>query len=149
MNKQDLKVGDKVTPIHDERIPAECRGRVFTVEKLNPKKAKCSADDGGRGINFPYDILCEATDENVQAGGEPITRPFDPDAFFTTGEVVTMKDSWKDFTPETPLVVIGDTGKRVKVARLGGDNDRYVRCGRDSLVKRDLEWLAGALLEQV
>jgi hypothetical protein len=147
MNKNEMRVGQKVTPIQDERVPLETVGRVFTVEKLNPKKVRCSADDGDRGINFPYELLAEATEENLNAG--PATRPFDPDAFFTVGEVVTMKTDWKDVTTETPLVVIGDSGKRVKVTRLGGDGDRYVRCGREALVKRDLEWLAGALLETV
>lgn len=150
MDKQDLKVGAKVTPIaNDERVPAECRGRVFTVDKLNPKKAKCSADDGGRGINFPYELLTEATDENVEAGKGPITRPFEPREFFDPGEVVTLATAWKDWDTEKPLVVIKDGGgKRVNVAPIGGSDGQCLRVPPTGLVRRDIEWLAGALLER-
>lgn len=139
-----LKVGDKVTPISDERVPLDCRGRVFTVEKVNPKKLKCSADDGGLGINFPKDLLAPATDENL-AAGKTVSTPFVPREFFSVGEIVTLAKSWKDWGTDKPLVVLKDGGKRVNVTPLGGDDDKYLRVPPSGLVKRDLEWLAEAL----
>lgn len=138
-----FKRDDKVTPIHDDdRVPADTRGRVFTVDKLNPKNIRCTADDGGRGINFPDDLLVPATDENVKLGRGPLTRPFQPREFFEPGEIVTLKTPFKnEIAVDTPLVVLADK-QRVNVTPLGGNGGRYLRANPESLVKRDLAWLA-------
>lgn len=133
---------------NDARIPDDVRGRVFTVSKVNPKTVVCTADDGGRGIKYPKDLLVEATDDNVKAAQHPVLgTPWEPREIFVMGEVVTLKRPYKEHTTETPLVVMADKGKRVNVALLGGDEDRYVRCAPEGLVKRDLAWLAERLVE--
>ena len=145
---QRFKVGDKVTPVHDdERVPNDTRGRVFTVRTRNPKKVKCDADDGGRGINFPDEILRPATDENVKLGQGPFTRPYVPPVFFDIGEIVTLTRPYKDITVDTPMVVIADK-QRVNVTKLGGDDGQYLRANRENLVKRDLAWLREELSKQ-
>lgn len=119
-------------------------GRVFVVDKVNPKNVRCHAEDGGRGINYPKEAL------KLYEGGEvPVGRPFVPIAdteFFSAGEIVTLKRAYKDWTAETPLVVLVDKVNKVNVTLLGGDGDRYLRCPREGLVKRDLDWLAEALI---
>lgn len=133
--------GMKVTPDPtSDRIPDDVRGRVFTAYKVNPKNVRCSADDGGRGINYPKALLVEATDENVAAGKLPMTRPYEPPEHYVVGEIVTLKTAYKDWTTETPLVVIGGQN-RVNVTLLGGADDQYLRAPRTGLVRRDLSWL--------
>lgn len=146
-----LKAGDKVTPVADsERVPPQCRGRVFTVAKVNPKKAKCTADDGGRGINFDHDLLVPATDENVAAGKRPTVSavPIEHREFFTPGEIVTLSEPWKDYTDRTPMVVLKDGDRYVNVVRLGGEGGRYGRIPASGLVRRGAGWLAERMLEE-
>src|SRR5437764_13157364 len=114
---------DRVTPRDDERVPASCRGRVFIVRKVNPKNIQCDATDGGRGINFPADLLAPATEENIDAGRRPVSRPFEPREVFTLGEIVSLKRQWRDWTTDTPLVVTGGRDK-VNVTVIGGPGDR-------------------------
>lgn len=141
--------GDKVTPDPEyPGLPATTFGRVFTVDKVNPRNLRCNADDGGKGINFPAAALLPASDENVKKAFAP--RPFQPVAFFAAGEVVTLKRAWRDITAETPLVVMKDGGgDKVNLVRLGGDGGRYLRMPREGIVKRDMAWLAEALLAEV
>jgi hypothetical protein len=141
------RVGERVTPDpSQEGIPQGTIGRVFTVAKVNPVNIKCTADDGGRGINFPAHCLLPATEENLSPTG---ARPFVPREFYSVGEVVTLARPYKEATTDTPFVVIADKGRMINVALLGGENDRYVRVPSTGLVKRDLTWLAQALLEEV
>lgn len=142
------KIGDRVTPIAgDDRVPRESRGRVFIVAKVNPKNIKCSAEDGGRGINFPADLLTEATDKNI-AAGNILGRPYEPPEIFHEGEIVTLKRAYQHITTETPMIVTKQGPKNVNLSPLGG-SDRYMRCPPAGLVRRDLEWLAETLCEQV
>ena len=118
-----LHVGQKVTPDPtSDRVNPATRGRTYTVAKVNPKNVKCTADDGGRGLNYPRELLVPATPENLAAASKPLIRE-------TT----------------CPMVVIGGTSTRIKVARIGGDDDRYVLIPDSGLIRRDRAWLAGAL----
>jgi hypothetical protein len=144
-----FQVGDRVTPIADERVPAETLGRVFVVRKVNPKNLKCEAEDGGRGINFPAELLAPATDENIAAGRSSFGVPYTPRELFANGQVVTLANPYKDITTDTPLVVSKDDGGRmVNVVKLGGDGARYLRMGPSNLVKRDLTWLTEELMNR-
>lgn len=147
------KVGDKVTPDVDAYgVPRETLGRVFTVAKVNPKNLRCTADDGGRGLNFPASILVPATDENIAKGQRPaagLGRPFVPREHFVTGEIVTVNSTKYGLTPETPLIVTKDDGRdKVNLVVLGGDGDRYLRWPASQVVKRSREWLAEALMDE-
>jgi hypothetical protein len=145
----EFKIGMKVIADPDDpRTQDDVRGRVFTVHKVNPKRVQCTADDGGRGINYSKDLLIEATDENVKAA-QVLGRPYEPPEFFYMGEIVTMKRPYKDWTTETPLIVMADKGQKVNVALLGGDGDRYVRAVGAGLVKRDLAWLRERLADEL
>jgi len=140
------RVGDKVTPDPDSfGVPPTTLGRVFTVAKVNPRNLRCTADDGGRGINFPASILLPATEENVAKSNAP--RPYVPVEFFTTGEIVTVKTAGKIPVDQPMVVLKHDGGDKVNITQLGGDGDRYWRWPAKSLIKRDLEWLTERLME--
>jgi len=141
-----LKPGDHVYV--DPNFPgaaADVLGREFIVQKINPKNVKCAAVDGGRGINYPATSLV-VYDGGGIPGPERVQQQ--PVEFFTAGEIVTLARPWKDWTTETPLVVLADKGRRVNVTPLGGAGDMYLRTPHVGLVKRDLAWLTERLVEQ-
>lgn len=140
-----VKKGDRVYVDPADATPSVL-GRVFVVEKVNPKNVLCRAEDGGKGINYPATTLRIYEGDGVPI--LPLGRPYVPIEFFTVGEIVTLTRPWKDWTTETPLVVIADKVKRVNVARLGGDGDHYLRTPREGLTRRTVEWLAEALLQE-
>lgn len=141
-----LHVGQKVTPDPtSDRVNPATRGRTYTVAKVNPKNVKCTADDGGRGLNYPRELLVPATPENLAAASKPLIREFVPREHFTLGEIVTLKQPLGRHSTTCPMVVIGGTSTRIKVARIGGDDDRYVLIPDSGLIRRDRAWLAGAL----
>jgi hypothetical protein len=142
------RVGDKVTPDPDGfGVPADTLGRVFTVAKINKVNMRCTADDGGRGINFPPSLLIPATEENVNKAFKP--RPFVKREFFHAGEIVTVNRPNRKLDTRQPMVVIKhDGGERVNLARLGGEGGRYWRWPATDLVKRDTAWLAERLIEE-
>lgn len=140
-----FKLGDRViADPNAEGVPSACLGRVYIVRKINPRNLRCEAEDGGRGISFPPRIL-------LPASAAPLNRPpsvgvpFVPREGFTAGEIVTLKRAYRDITTETPMVVLKDNEKRVNVAKLGGEGDRYVRVPPSGLVKRDIDWLTTIL----
>lgn len=140
-----------VKPECAHRAQASVMGRVFVVEKVNPKNLQCSAEDGGRGINYPKDMLMAAPAPGEPLPEIPIGRPYEParEEFFVAGEVVTLDRAFKDFGTNTPMVVLQDKGTKVNVAPLFGDGDRYVRAVPTGLTKRDATWLAERLLDRV
>lgn len=144
--------GDKVTPKADvQGVPPGTIGRTFTVYKVNPKRMRCSADDGGRGINFPPSLLVAATEENLAArwNGVAPVRFGDPAERFVVGEVVSLTRPWRDWDEGTPLVVVGGRNGRVNVTLVGGYGDSYLRTTPSNLVRRGAEWLVDQLLEQL
>lgn len=128
-------------------VPPGVVGRTFVVAKVNPKNVKCSATDGGRGINFPAYLLVPGDAPAAPARAAVVGLPFVPREFFTLGEVVTLKRPMAGTPADLPYVVMKDDGRgKVNVAPLGGDRDRYVRVPTAGLVKRDLTWLAEHLV---
>jgi hypothetical protein len=141
-------IGDKVTPDPDAHgIPKATVGRIFIVRKVNPKNILCDAEDGGRGISYPAEVLLPATDENLAKA--TTARPFVPREFFVCGEVVTFaRSAPKGFDLDSPFVVLKDNGEKVNVAPLGGDEDRYWRVPHAGLTKRNIVWLTESLLDR-
>jgi hypothetical protein len=148
-----FRVGDKVTPNPAvEGVPSGALGRIYTVAKINKVNIKATADDGGRGAALPPAMWLPATDEHVAKARDPLARlnaqveALQSVEHFVLGEVVTLKRAYRDITTATPMVVTGG-GAKVNVAKMGGDDDRYVRVHPNGLVRRDLAWLAEAMLE--
>lgn len=140
-----------VKPECAHQAPSGVMGRVFVVEKVNPKNLLCQAEDGGRGINYPKDSLMPAPPPGEPLPEIPLGRPYEParEEYFAAGEVVTLDRAFKDFGTNTPMVVLQDKGTKVNVAPLFGDGDRYVRAAPTGLIKRSPAWLAERLLDRV
>lgn len=140
-----FKVGDKVmiAPAHRRRI--DDHTRVFTVATVNPKNYRCSADDGGRGLNYPDEALVPHDPDAPPTLALGV--PFVPREFFDAGAVVTLAQPYPKlgWTTETPLVVLADKERTVNVTRIGGAGSSYLRVPPAGLVRRDLEWLKAAL----
>lgn len=146
--RKDMRV--MVDPEQAYRAQPEVVGRVFTVAKVNPKNVVCNATDGGRGINYPKDLLVPAPAEGEPMPTPQLGRPFEPREFFAEGDIVTFTRPYKHITTDTPCVVLRDNEKRVNVAPLGtNDAGWYVRAPHSGLVKRDLAWLAERLMEMI
>jgi hypothetical protein len=115
------KVGDKVT-IDDPKFPG-----VWTVKNLGPKNA--TLDLNGRALRCPYYLLKEATAVDL-ATVTAVPLP----AYFHEGEFVRVTAG----RFAGLYVVIKDSGReRVNIAKLGGDNGRYVRMDKRSVTKVD------------
>lgn len=133
-------------------------GKRFVVTKVNPKNVVAfpALEDGTRipherGINYPKDILLpyDPTAPAVVAPASvAISEPYQPP--LADGTIVSLAKPFKDFTVDTPLVVLnGETrGGKVKVTRVGGDGYRYLSIRRQGLVERDLGWLVRTLGSQ-
>jgi hypothetical protein len=95
---------------------------VWIVESNGPKNASLKPVGGGRGLRCPHMML------RPDDGKSPVAVPV---VMFALGETVTIGERW----PGIYVVIKDDGGVRLNVARLGGDNDKYVRAAR-SQVKR-------------
>jgi len=95
---------------------------VWIVESNGPKNASLKPVGGGRGLRCPHMML------RPDDGKGPVVVPV---VMFALGETVTIGEQW----PGIYVVIKDDGGVRLNVARLGGDNDKYVRAAR-SQVKR-------------
>lgn len=120
----DFKVGDKVT-VGLAKFPG-----VWTVKNLGPVNATLTPADGGRGLRAPYYLLTAVTDD---PGAIPVVEP-PTTTLFSEGEIVTVPGSkWTGL-----YVVIKDAGaERINLAKLGGDNGRYLRITRGAVSKVD------------
>lgn len=135
-------VGDRVTISH-EYAPTRLRGRVFIVERVNPKNVIARPEGGGKGINYPKYTLEKVVGEAhgaVTVTEVPILTLHDP------GSIVTLKQTPNGEKDNQPYIVIKDDGgERVNVTRLGGNEGRYWRVPRRGVEARDIEWLKSVL----
>lgn len=116
------KIGDKVS-IDDPKFPG-----VWTIKNLGPKNATLTPDHGGRGLRAPYYLLTDP----VEAGTTVTAFPLP--AYFAEGEIVRITEG----RFAGLYVVIKDNGAdRVNVAKLGGDNGRYVRISKRAVTRVD------------
>lgn len=122
-------------------------GRVYTVTKVNRVNVKCSADDGGRGLIYPPDLLLPYDPENPPTGS--VTRVPIESEWYVLGEIVTFKKPPAGFADDCPFVVMADNGDKVRVARLGGDKNKYFRATKRGIVRRDVPWLIERLMEEM
>jgi hypothetical protein len=136
-----FKVGDKVY-IDTESAPANLRGVVFEVVKVNKVNVQATRVGGGRGINYPAYLLCHYNGAIVET--TPVFISFMP------GTVVSFKGRTPSgITTDTPMVVVKQGADKTNVAILGDDSGRYWRIAPVGLEKRDLTWLAEQLLKSL
>lgn len=118
---QYARAGEEVAVYTVVRVPQGARGRNYTLEAVAP---------GARGYRAPGYALVRATDEEVKSIEEiPYVAP--P----VLGAVVTV--SLPDFDSESLYVVLGGAKNKPnasRLARLGGDNNRYFTAVPNSLI---------------
>jgi hypothetical protein len=122
-------VGSKVVVDHP-KYPG-----IWTVQSNGPVNATLSPENGGRGLRVPHTMLAAPT--TVTASGAVVTTiPLAPPVeFFSEGGFVRIATGkyagvW---------VVIRDNGSdKVNVAKIGGDNGKYLRVARRSLTGIDI-----------
>jgi hypothetical protein len=148
-----LRVGQLVTPTNDPRVRPETYGRKFIVDKVNPKNVRCSATDGGRGINYPADLLRVTTESEVLGDQQLVrARPLELREPIPAGTFVRLLKPYSSrdlsYSTDDVLVVIKDDGRnRINVCRAGGaDGPRYLRVGPDGLTVLTLEEALNALI---
>jgi hypothetical protein len=114
------KIGDKVSVDHPG-YPG-----IWTIVSRGPKNSLLVPESGGRRLRVPHTMLLEP--------GAPLTGTDAPHVHYHVGEVVQILDGRYAGT----YVVIRDTGgDKVNVAKIGGDDGRYIRALRGGLVKVD------------
>lgn len=119
------KVGDRVS-IDDPKFPG-----VWTIKSIGPKNTVVIPEVGGRGLRAPHYLIIDPVERDSSF---PEAAPFVP---FHAGEVVSVVGFGGKYEGDH-YVVLADKGEKINVAKLGGDNDRYLRVARRSLVKVDL-----------
>ena len=113
------KVGSKVSVDHPDH-PG-----VFTVKSNGPANAKLEPVGGGRILVAPHYLLTDPVE------GATVTAVPLPE-FYNEGELVRIAGG----KFEGLWVVIKDGGRdKVNLARLGGDNGRYLRATKRGLVR--------------
>lgn len=93
-----------------------CQGKEYLVTKFNPQKFKATDLATGKTWNIPY-YMAEFVRKATNAD-----RAFEVElanTAFVLGEVVHFKLAL--------YVVLGVTGTGLKLAKLGGDHDKYYR----------------------
>lgn len=114
-----------------------------TVTKVNPVNVKVQMDSGIT-VNFGKSYLRPAGDESAPAPVVTVTEVPLPDFnAYPAGTVVRFIDPRAITRFGAGLfVVIKNGGDRINVAKIGGDNDRYVRAAAQGLVRVPLSEVA-------
>lgn len=113
-------IGSKVR-VDDPKFPG-----VWTVESNGPKNATLKPDNGGRGLRCPHTML------RLDDGKGPTSEPV---VVFGLGATVTLGARF----PGIYVVIKDDGGPRLNVARLGGDDAKYVRAARSQVKLIDVK----------
>ena len=116
MNINEVKIGDLVQ-LSDEVGTVAQRRIVWRVTEIHRTMISVDPVGGGRGarVNAEHVRLSSPA-------AAPVGEPYVPREMFTLGEVVEI-----DSRPGVYYVIIAIKTDSYNAAKLGGDNDRYVR----------------------
>ena len=117
MSNTVRRVGSKVS-IDDPKHPG-----IWIVRSTGPVNAVLEPVVGGRRLRVPLSMLTDPTDAPA---------PLVPSVFYHPGELVRIAaGKWAGV-----WVVIADRASdKVNLAKLGGDEGRYLRAARRGLIK--------------
>jgi hypothetical protein len=102
----------------------------WTVESLGPVNTLLSPDGGGRKLRVPHHMVTALSESKTEATVVPLPEQ----TFFDPGELVRVTEG----RFAGLYAVIKDSGgDKVNLARLGGDDGRYLRAMRHGIVKVD------------
>lgn len=123
------KLGDRV--VIDPEVADKHAGVIWTVTAVKRVNATITPEGGGRSMRINPAYLRPAgsvTDDDARPAFAPI--PVLP----PLGTVVQFKRAFRDVKTTDLFVVIRTNAESMSVARLGGDNDRYLRGVRPASV---------------
>lgn len=112
-----FKVGDRVSIDHPN-YPG-----IWVIKKLAPVNATLENADTGRPLKAPRTMLIEPS--NVRVDLAPMHE------YYSMGELVRI--SAGKFSGL--YVVLDDRGEKLRLVRLGGDNNRYLRVTKRGLTR--------------
>lgn len=143
------RVGDRVVvDPNGIGVSPSTLGRVYVVSKVNPKNVKCTATDGGRGLNYPADLLVPAPEGAPTATATATPVPVPTFTWHEAGTVVTCDRDLESWKAGTPLVVWKCDGEKSNVTLLGGAaRGCYYRVPVARLTVRDTAWLTEYLVD--
>jgi hypothetical protein len=135
MSHKPFTVGDRVIISPDFARPAH-RGVVYRITRTLPVNVVVEPVAGGRPMRINPAYLLPAPDEAIPAGSVAVGVPYVPQPQpLDQGTVVTVVGPRWTQPPEQLYVVLRDNGDgRVSIVKLGGDNGRYWRGVRRTLI---------------
>jgi len=145
-----VTVGQHVT-IDDDRYP----GQVFRVDRIKVTKALIQpVNDAARGrwpngVNVPMTMLAPFDGDpddvlTTSPAAATMLADLERRTRFTLGVLVTLKRPYKHHTTADLFVVTNTSDKTVSVAKLGGDDGRYIRVPYSGLTIVDPTEVLGA-----
>ncbi len=135
MSRKPFTMGDRVIVAPDFARPAH-RGVVYRVTRALPVNVVVEPVAGGRPMRINPTYLLPAPEATTPADSVAIGVPYAPQPQpLEQGTVVTVAGpGWKQ-PPEQLYVVLRDNGDgRASIVKLGGDNGRYWRGVRRTLI---------------
>jgi hypothetical protein len=126
MNAINFAEGDRVVFAPESARPAD-RGVVYTVTKALPVNLIVQPVGGGRPVKANRSMFLPAPPNGTPRNPASVELTSAPQPPLSQGTVVTVAGpSWKQ-PPEQLYVVLRETGDKVSLTKLGGDNGRYWR----------------------
>lgn len=104
-------------------------GQVFTVERVKTTKAIIRPHNELAKLLSPQGLNCPLAMLTVSDGAPPPPKveTYEPPVLLPLGTLVRLNRAFSDYTTETLMVVTSANLKTHSVAKLGGDQDRYLR----------------------
>lgn len=102
-----------------------CQGKEYLVTKLNPKKFKATDLATGKTWNIPYYM---ASFDRKATNADRAVEITLADTALVLGDVVQFKGAL--------FAVLGSTSTGLKLAKLGGDHDKFYRNVSPKVVTR-------------
>ena len=115
-----FNVGDKVSVNHPKH-PG-----IWIIKSLGPVNAVLAPVSGGRSLRAPQSMLIDPTEDRAESPRVTVSELYHP------GELVRVPSG--KFAGVWVVIKDGGTAN-VSMAKLGGDNGRYLRMSRGALVK--------------
>lgn len=141
LENKDMFVGQIVRFDPSEKRTAMYQGEDFRVTKVNSVNVKVEGVDSNRRVNVSPFFLIEKDDDPLAKAGAKvgfIGTPYVAPPKVSLGSTVRLTHN--RFGPADAIyVVIAIKQDKTNVARLGGDNDRYIRVPHAMVVPVEVE----------
>jgi hypothetical protein len=110
-------------------------GVVYVIERVNDKTYTLQPERGGRGVRASHYMVEPVTEPDGKIAATLVSA-FDPPPLFDLGEVVEFTGRSANKYKGKYVVLAQAADGKLRCAKLGGDNGRYVRGVHHSQVIR-------------